>query len=158
MKNEALDGIYFAKIPLELRAEPLPGFRFAGWEGTVTSAADSLQIQLAGPATIRAVFEDDDGLISTEAPELGYTFVLDQNYPNPLSQSTTIPYELPEPARVTIDVYNALGRKVMQVLDAFRGAGIHQQALEAGHLAAGTYFYELRAGSHVGRKMFIIVK
>lgn len=158
MKEEQLDGIYFAKIPLELRAIPLSGARFVRWDGSFLSTEDSTTVRLLGAATIRAVFEKQESITSLDEAGSEFRFALAQNYPNPLSHSTTIPYELHEPTRVTIDVYNALGRRIMRVLDAFKGAGIHKQTFEAGHLAAGTYIYELRAGAHIDRNMFTVVK
>lgn len=158
MKGEKLDGVYFTEIPLELRAVPLPGVRFLGWDGLVTSPADSVTVRLQGPATIRANFERQEGTTSIDKTGSGYTFTLAQNYPNPISNETTIPYELHEPAHVTIDIYDALGRRIMRVLEAFQGVGIYKHTFPAGRLAAGTYIYELKAGAHVGRKMFTVVK
>ena len=39
-------------------------------------------------------------------------FVLHQNYPNPFNPVTTLSYELPLPAHVTLTIYDVLGREV----------------------------------------------
>ncbi|MDZ7716199.1 MAG: T9SS type A sorting domain-containing protein [Balneolaceae bacterium] len=39
-------------------------------------------------------------------------FELDQNYPNPFNPATTIRYRLPAAMKVTVNVYNILGRRV----------------------------------------------
>ncbi len=49
-------GIYFAGIPLEITAVPLPGHRFAGWQET-GEENPALAITPAGDVTLTSVFE-----------------------------------------------------------------------------------------------------
>ena len=70
-------------------------------------------------------------------------FTLEQNYPNPFNPSTTIEYNLVVPGRVTLQVYDVLGRLVGTLVDGDEGAGQHQAKFTiAGH-ASGVYFYRL---------------
>lgn len=48
-----------------------------------------------------------------------------RNYPNPFTQSTTISYHLPHPARVTIAIYNTTGRRVTTITDHFQQGGFY---------------------------------
>jgi ligand-binding sensor domain-containing protein len=48
---------------------------------------------------------------------------LSGNYPNPFNLSTTLEFELPDDARVTVDIYNILGMPVRRLVREFRPAG-----------------------------------
>ena len=78
-------------------------------------------------------------------------FVLKQNYPNPFNPATTIEFDLQKSAHVVLSVYNALGQKLMTLLDEPMTAGVHQQTLDGGNLPSGIYFYQLKVdgGSQV---------
>jgi hypothetical protein len=47
------------------------------------------------------------------------------NYPNPFNPSTTITFDLPADAWVTLHVFDLLGRDVVTLLNATRRAGRH---------------------------------
>jgi hypothetical protein len=77
-------------------------------------------------------------------------YLLEQNYPNPLStsalNSATIRYVLPRATRVKLAVYDVRGRLVVELVNAEKPPGEHQARLEAAGLATGIYFYRLQAG------------
>ncbi|TAK57427.1 MAG: T9SS type A sorting domain-containing protein, partial [Bacteroidetes bacterium] len=85
-------------------------------------------------------------VIANEETPLEYR--LDQNYPNPFNPSTTIEFELAEPAIVSLSIFNVLGQKVATLLD-------HQEMIEglqavefnAKDFASGVYFYRVDIGS-----------
>jgi hypothetical protein len=85
-------------------------------------------------------------------------FALAQPYPNPLSSSATIPFELDEAGPVQITVYDVLGRRVATILEnEKRPAGPSQVQFDAEKLAAGVYFVKLEANhKSVTRKIAII--
>jgi hypothetical protein len=90
-------------------------------------------------------------------------FGLAQNYPNPFNTETTIRFDVPEDAHVTIDVYDVLGRRVATLLDEFRQEGAGQSvtwnATDAGGrvVASGVYLYRMRAGDFSAvRKMVLL--
>jgi hypothetical protein len=90
------------------------------------------------------------------------TYALAQNYPNPFNPSTIIRYDLPEPVRVTLSIFNVLGQQVAVPVDALQSAGYKSIEFEARNavgspLPSGMYFYKLTAGSFVSvRKMMLI--
>jgi hypothetical protein len=85
------------------------------------------------------------GVVKEPSRELPTTFKLEQNFPNPFNPSTTIQFELPKSAHVTLTIYNILGQVVRTLVDEERPAGVHNVRFDAGRLASGVYFYRLRA-------------
>jgi hypothetical protein len=77
--------------------------------------------------------------------ELPQQFVLHQSYPNPFNPMTTIRFDLPSAAHVSLKVYNVLGQEVVTLADEVRGAGNHRIHFNAAGLASGVYFYRLDA-------------
>lgn len=81
-------------------------------------------------------------------------FMLHQNYPNPFNPATTIRYALPYSSRVSITIYNLLGRQIKSLLDAEKPAGQHEVNFHAGDLASGIYFYKINAVALNNEKSF----
>jgi hypothetical protein len=75
-------------------------------------------------------------------------FDLFQNYPNPFNPSTTIEYALPQRSYVTLAVFDALGQRVVTLVQGEKEAGYHRAIFDAAGLASGVYLYRLqvRAG------------
>ncbi|MEN8228389.1 MAG: T9SS type A sorting domain-containing protein [Bacteroidota bacterium] len=73
-------------------------------------------------------------------------YMLEQNFPNPFSQTTMITYRLEEPAEIELTVYNLLGQKIATLADALAMAGRYTVEFNASALTPGVYFYRLKAG------------
>lgn len=97
---------------------------------------------------------------ATEKPpaRLPESFKLLQNYPNPFNPTTTIRYRLPAAARVTMKVYDILGREVATLVDRRVSAGEHSVRFDASHLASGIYIYQLKAGNITQTKSMTLIK
>ncbi|GEM_PF-241574 len=80
-------------------------------------------------------------------------YQLYQNYPNPFNPTTTIGFDLPEPAAVTLKIYNLLGQEVASPLTTqLVEAGHHSIEFDGRNLASGIYFYRIGAtGIGAGR-------
>jgi hypothetical protein len=83
-------------------------------------------------------------------------YALLQNYPNPFNPSTTIKFALPEPSRVTVDIYNLLGQRVNTLVSEQMGAGYHEVkwngTTSAGQLVgSGIYFARFSANGVDGK-------
>jgi len=85
-------------------------------------------------------------------------FALRQNYPNPFNPRTTIQYELPEEAYVTLAVYDIQGRRVTTLVEGHQSGGVYSVTLSAGELATGVYFYRMHAGDFVETKKMLLLK
>ncbi len=97
-------------------------------------------------------------------------FSLYQNYPNPFNPTTEIRYHLPalsaqsgqagtsDVSRVTLKVFDVLGRKVATLVDKVQGSGFKKVTFEGSALASGVYCYRLRAGDFLATKRMLLIK
>lgn len=77
-----------------------------------------------------------------------------QNYPNPFNPSTTIQYQLASASRVTLGVFDVLGREVARLVDGEMSAGYHNVQWDATSAASGVYFCRMEAQSLNGGEIF----
>jgi hypothetical protein len=126
------------------------------WEMPPSSAE---RISIAGLATGGAVPMRGGGSMTLTNPAvnslriivdgnstLPETYSLLQSYPNPFNPTATIRYELPEPALVTITIYDVLGRRVEALVDGqSREAGRFEAVFNGAGRASGVYFYKITA-------------
>jgi hypothetical protein len=74
-------------------------------------------------------------------------FELSQNYPNPFNPSTKINYSLPSDSRVTLEVYNALGVRIGQLVNQDQSAGYYSVDFNSSSLSksisSGVYLYKI---------------
>jgi photosystem II stability/assembly factor-like uncharacterized protein len=85
---------------------------------------------------------------------------LNQNFPNPFNPSTSISYNLPFDASVSLKIYDMLGREVKSVVNDRQSAGNYSFRFDASNLASGIYFYVLRAtgnGAEFSKTMRMIL-
>ncbi len=85
-------------------------------------------------------------------------YSLGQNYPNPFNPVTKIEFSLPVDAKVKLDVYDVVGKKILNVLNADMNAGYHTTNLNMSHLSSGVYIYRLIAQSAVDGSSYVNVK
>ena len=101
------------------------------------------------------------GPTSSEDPsELPEVYALAQNYPNPFNPATSIRFQLPQAERVTLRVFDVLGREVAALLDnTSLAGGEHTVRFDASGLTSGVYLYRLEAGaSFVQTRRMMLVK
>lgn len=85
-------------------------------------------------------------------------YELTQNYPNPFNPATKIEFVLPVDEKVTMKVYDMLGREVKILLNEFLGAGHHDVEFNASNLASGTYIYVFSTMNYRQIKKMMLVK
>ena len=90
--------------------------------------------------------------------EIPSHFSLYQNYPNPFNPVTMIRFTVPSQQKVTLIVYDVLGREVKTLYNDIAPAGINSVEFNAGSLASGVYIYRLQAGSFVASKKLVVLK
>jgi hypothetical protein len=86
------------------------------------------------------------------------TFSLDQNYPNPFNPSTTIAFSVPSDSKVSLQVYDILGKVVKTLVNGQKAAGSYTVSFDASSLSSGVYFYKLTAGENSLMKKMNLIK
>ncbi|MBS1550488.1 MAG: T9SS type A sorting domain-containing protein [Bacteroidetes bacterium] len=107
---------------------------------------------ILNPDNLQAGQKETDNLIPVQ-------YSLSQNYPNPFNPNTKFKFSLPADNRVSITVYDLLGREVVKLMNHnFRKAGVYTVEFTAKNLASGVYFYKLEAGNFVQTKRMVLLK
>ncbi|MEZ4699059.1 MAG: hypothetical protein R2834_01915 [Rhodothermales bacterium] len=92
------------------------------------------------------VFEpmESGGVAVEDGDAFPGAFTLHGNFPNPFDEATSIAFDLPAPAYVSLEVYDILGRRALSLPETALPAGPNRQlAVDGAPLAAGTYVYRL---------------
>jgi peroxiredoxin len=82
--------------------------------------------------------------------------VLKQNYPNPFSKSTSIPFVLTEASEVKITISDLSGKQVAEVVNGSYPSGQHEVLFTADGLNKGMYIYTIQTnkGNHSIRMVY----
>jgi hypothetical protein len=83
------------------------------------------------------------GLVFDENESLTTNFHLHPNHPNPFNPATTIRYDLPHAAQVTLVIYDLLGREVTTLVEGYTQPGSHEVVWNAANLPSGIYIARL---------------
>ena len=84
--------------------------------------------------------------------------VVEPAYPNPFRHRATLTYTLPRAAKVRLDVFDVLGRRVRTLAGGFLSAGMHRVPFEAGNLPPGVYTIRFSAGKFVETQRVVRVQ
>ncbi|HOV98998.1 MAG TPA: SBBP repeat-containing protein, partial [Bacteroidota bacterium] len=106
--------------------------------------------------TIKYSSDGADIVESTSNTPVSY--FLSQNYPNPFNPTTTIEYQLPKASKVTMKVYDILGREVATLVDDEIKAGYHTATFDGSRYASGIYFVQMTAQSNSAKPYVKIMK
>jgi len=141
-----------------------------GGDPVMVSIADldgdnDLDLAVANSASDNITILKNDLIVGIGIPPaaLPKQFALHQNFPNPFNPATTIRYDLPKPAQVTLTIYNILGQKVRTLVNAYETAGykaiVWDGINEAGHpVGSGLYIYRIEAGDFRKSLKLLLVK
>jgi len=134
-----------------------------GKESDVTFSFDvSREARTNAKDTLEFLVTDKQGSTWKKSIFVQYTgpteYRLDQNFPNPFNPTTKIYYQLPVASKVTIKVYDILGREVKSLVDGQQEAGYQETRFSASSLASGVYFCRMVAEPLSGKGSFTSVK
>ncbi len=90
--------------------------------------------------------------ISLQINDVVTDYALSQNYPNPFNPSTMIKYQLPSASKVSLKVYDILGREVATLASGVKDGGFYESNFDGSRLASGIYIVRLTAEPIDGSK------
>ena len=110
-----------------------------GWAGTM----DGGLIRYGYPELITSVVDNDN-------PQIITGFDLHQNYPNPFNENTIINFTVLIKSRITLKIYDIIGREVKCLFDEYADRGIYRISWDGTNsggvkVTSGVYFYQLSA-------------
>ncbi|MCX6152247.1 MAG: T9SS type A sorting domain-containing protein [Ignavibacteriales bacterium] len=90
-------------------------------------------------------------------------YLLLENYPNPFNPTTTISYNLPEEGRITIKIFDILGREVRTLVNDFKNTGSYSAVWDSkdnynNEVSSGIYFYNIKFKDNSITKKMILVR
>jgi len=84
------------------------------------------------------------------------SFLVSQNYPNPVNGQTYFTVILNEGADLSLEVYTLTGQMINNADYGYKAAGTHTLTINASELASGVYFYTVStAADKVTRRMIV---
>ncbi len=151
-----------------------PGDNFSAKQGGMTSN----DMNGNGYPELLIAYEDGDSLQSwivmlEESGTVGIevdpgqnvlrSYSLSQNYPNPFNPTTTINFQLPASQKVTLKIYDMLGKKVKTLVNDVVSAGNHMVTWNATNdsgvkIGSGVYIYTLRVGNKMLTRRMTLLK
>ena len=77
--------------------------------------------------------------------------------PNPVTGPATINYSIGLDGRTRIVLYNNMGERVMDIVDAQQASGEYELTLDLTQIPAGTYYYRVISGPFTSEPQVITV-
>jgi hypothetical protein len=122
------------------------GTALFAWQGdTLLNMPDSCYIDKA--PDMGAIESEFKNAVDVES-ELPKEFSLLGNYPNPFNPMTTISFQIPRKAMVSLGIYNLLGQELKTLINEKMNAGKHLIKWDAAQFHSGVYIYKLKSDNY----------
>ncbi|MBE0648389.1 MAG: agmatine deiminase family protein [Bacteroidales bacterium] len=126
-------------------------------------ALDTLKVTTT-IGTVRVIIAVNDSLLTgIEESFAGISGRLGQNYPNPLTGTTTIPFTMTKGGEVRVDIHDFLGNRVSTLVDGYLPAGNHTVSWDGtdrygNQQAGGVYLYTLKTAEGLQSKRMVLIR
>ena len=96
--------------------------------------------------------------------KLDYNYILYQNYPNPFNPNTRISFEIPDNGKVSLIIYDIIGREVTTILKGiYKNVGTHSILWNSKNssgfsVPSGIYICKLVCGDHTRMIKMVLTK
>ena len=78
--------------------------------------------------------------------------------PNPFNSTTRIRFQFPDETRLSLIIYDIIGRKVAVLENGVFQAGEHEAVWDASNMASGIYFLQMKTGDFQDTKKLLLLK
>ncbi|MGV9012793.1 MAG: hypothetical protein ACOH13_09390 [Flavobacteriales bacterium] len=126
----AMDGVFVDGYALQVAT--------LTFDALANEYASLLEVAINGTGT------GSTGLAALE-PETGGQFTLGQNFPNPFTQETSIPFSLAQGGDITVELFDSMGRRVAEIVRDGLPAGGNAVSIDLKKLGLlrANYVYQL---------------
>ena len=100
-------------------------------------------------------------LVTSVKPDISVennVFNLEQNFPNPVKNTTTIKYKMNQSEKVVLAVFDIFGKERVTLVNSIQPAGEYEIILNVKNLNSGTYFYRLNAENNFLTRKFQVIR
>jgi hypothetical protein len=129
--------------------------RYSFTDGDVPFEASDVDYRLKQVDTDGSAEYSDVRTVTLQAPK---TVEIVSTAPNPAGERARVLYQLPEQGKVELNVFNALGQRVAQVVNGVQTEGRKAQVIDTSDLSSGVYFVRLRAQGQTLTQRITVVK
>lgn len=105
---------------------------------------------------VKDIFDEVIGLANVDQPNTGEVMIVNQNYPNPFENTTSVMVWLTRPGDVKIEVRNMMGAVVKNQTYSNLFKGNHELSIDGSGLTSGVYTYTLIAGGNSVSKTMMV--
>ena len=99
-----------------------------------------------------------DSKIDNEISSIPISYYLSQNYPNPFNPSTQIEYDVKEPCKVNLTVYNLNGQVIKELVNSYQQPGHYSINVNMQEIPSGLYFYKIQMGDFQAVKKMVKIE
>jgi len=116
--------------------------------------------EIAAGRAIRITTAPPDAFSSADEPlePLPTQFALSAPFPNPFNATTTLRFDLPRAAMVTLRIYDVLGRESAVLATGMKPAGSYTTIWNAAESPSGIYFARLETDGFAQTRKLLLVK
>ena len=112
-----------------------------------TFAHNTSFVDIQWPTQIQSGVDENAGKIT-----------LNQNYPNPFSETSNINFSIENADNVKLELFDGFGNSVRTLVNQFLTAGDYKVNVDGSNLSSGIYFYRLRIGTTDKTMNMIVIK
>ncbi len=107
--------------------------------------------------------KEENANTNSTVNQLPTEYALIGNFPNPFNPTTTIKYTLPTDGRVTIKVYDMLGREIKTLVNDYKATGNYSTIWDSkdsfgNDVSSGIYFYNIKFMDNSITKKMVLVR